>query len=196
MEVMNLSMPDITLERIDRRIALASVIASIALQEAAVSHVLNAEGEKIQAVVGMPGVSATDLRNINRSVEETVNNFAMYGDDLRNKLKTVINALYPKVLLIIHFVDIDTGEPVNCECIECELTNNATGETSTFYARRDTLTIPNLKPGSYTLNMIDACLGYALNADEISIYVDSRGNVTFNGAAVTDDSPAKIELSK
>ena len=37
--------------------AITDLIESVALQEAALSHILNAEGEKIQAVVAMEGVT-------------------------------------------------------------------------------------------------------------------------------------------
>jgi len=190
-----MSMPDITLEVIDPRIALASIVGSIALQEAAVSHVLNAEGEKIQAVVGMTGVSVTDLQSINLTVGETISNVALFSDDLQNKLRTALQALFPLAELSIYFVESTTGAPVNCQCVECILTNDATGDTSVFFARRDTLTIPNLKPGSYTLRMIDACLGYTPNMNAFDIEVDSKGNVAFNGFAVTPQSPAEIDLT-
>jgi len=189
-------MPDITLEEIDPRIALASIVASIALQEAAVSHVLNAEGEKIQAVVGMTGTTVEELQDINQSVMDTVNNVALYEDDLRVKLRSALEALFPTATFPIAFIDSVTGELVDCQCAWCTLTNNATGDSSTIYARGNTLTLTGLKPGSYTLHMMDACAGYAYNEGYFDIYVDTSGNVTFNGAMVTDESPAVIELNE
>jgi len=191
-----MSMPDITLEVIDPRTALASIVASIALQEAAVSHVLNAEGEKIQAVVGMTGATVADLQDINRSVGETVDNVALLEDDLQSKLRTALQGLYPTATLLIHFIDSLTYEPVNCQCLLCTLTDDATGDSATIYARRDILALPNLKPGSYTLHMIDACAGYAHNENVYDIYVDAKGDVMFNGAAVSDESPAVIEMDE
>jgi len=189
-------MPNFTLEEIDPRIALASIVASIALQEAAVSHVLNAEGEKIQAVVGMTGTTVEELQDINQSVMDTVNNVALLEDDMRSKLMTSLEALFPTATFPIFFIDGLTMAPVNCQCVWCTLTSLATGDTSIVYARGDTLTLTGLKPGSYTLHMIDACAGYAYNEDFFDIYVDTSGHVMFNGAAVTDESPAVIELTE
>ncbi|MCL2105872.1 MAG: hypothetical protein FWH26_02240 [Oscillospiraceae bacterium] len=191
-----MSMPDIALTVIDPRTALASIIASIALQEAAVSHVLNAEGEKIQAVVGMTGATVGDLQDINRSVMETVDNVALLEDDLRSKLQTTLNVLFPLASFAIRFIDSFSGSPVNCQCAYCTLTNDTTGESDGIYARGDILPVTNLKPGSYTLHMLDACAGHAHNENVFDIYVDARGNVTFDGAAVTEGTPAVIELDE
>ncbi|MDR2687445.1 MAG: prealbumin-like fold domain-containing protein [Oscillospiraceae bacterium] len=189
-------MPDISLEEIDPRIALASIVASIALQEAAVSHVLNAEGEKIQAVVGMTGATVGDLQNINLSVGGMVDNVALLEDELQSKLRTALLALFPTATLVIYFVDSATLQPANCQCVLCALTNDATGVTSTFFAQGDSVTLPSLKPGSYTLRMSEACAGYEPNENVYDIEVDARGNVTFDGAAVTDEHPAVIELTE
>ena len=191
-----MSMPDISLEEIDPRIALASIVASIALQEAAVSHVLNAEGEKIQAVVGMTGATVEDLQNINLSAGDLVDNVALFQDDLQEKLRTALLALYPTATFAIHFIDSATLEPVNCQCVLSTLTNLATGDSSTIYAQGDTLILANLKPGSYALHMLEACAGYAPNENDFDIDVDARGHVTFNGAPVTDESPAEIALAE
>ena len=191
-----MSMPGISLEVIDPRLALASVVASIALQEAAVSHILNAEGEKIQAVVGITGATLGDLQNINLSVGDMVDSVALLEDELQSKLQTALLALFPTASFAIHFVDGVTLEPVNCQCVLCTLTNDATGVASAFYAQGDTLTLTNLKPGSYTLHMLEACAGYAPEESQFAIDVDARGNVTFEGAAVTEESPAVIALAE
>jgi len=190
------SMPDISLEVIDPRIALAGVVASIALQEAAVSHVLNAEGEKIQAVVGMEDASVGDLQSINLTVGNMVDNVALFEDVLQNKLRTALLALYPTADLTIRVVDSYTHAPVNCQCALAELTDISPGAVSTVYARGDALALPGLKPGGYSLHMLDACAGYAPETQDFAIEVDARGRVTFDGAAVTGDSPAVIGLAE
>ena len=60
---------------------------SIALQQAALAHILNAEGEKIQRIVGLPDVSPESLLAANQSVEAMVNAVANLESILKQKLK-------------------------------------------------------------------------------------------------------------
>lgn len=53
--------------------AISDVIESIALQQTALSHILNAEGEKIQAALAIPDITADELISINKSVQSMVN---------------------------------------------------------------------------------------------------------------------------
>ncbi|WP_130068242.1 collagen-like protein [Bacillus albus] len=86
--------PDITLSRTE---SLDLIIASIALEELALAHILNAEAEKIQYVLGtLPGLSpAATISNVlavNESVNcvlQTATQKQMY---LQNKLKQVLKA--------------------------------------------------------------------------------------------------------
>ena len=52
---------------------MTDIIESVALQETALSHILNAEGEKIQKMVALPDVTPEVLLAINKSVESMVN---------------------------------------------------------------------------------------------------------------------------
>jgi len=67
--------PDIN---IDRKDAINIIIASIAMEELALAHILNAEGEKIQYVLGTlddkdPGeVTICDIMAVNESVRKTM----------------------------------------------------------------------------------------------------------------------------
>ncbi|MCL2619294.1 MAG: hypothetical protein FWD98_09640 [Defluviitaleaceae bacterium] len=56
-----------------REQAITDLIQSVALQEAALSHILNAEGEKMQKIIGMHDVSQEELLRLNRSVQSLVN---------------------------------------------------------------------------------------------------------------------------
>ena len=191
-----MSMPEIALLPIDPRLALANVVASIALQEAAVSHVLNAEGEKIQAVVNMPETTVGDLQDINASVAGTMDSVALLEDTLQNKLRTALHALFPTATFTIHFVESGTEDPVDCQCVLCTLTGPGTGgPTATLHAIGDALTLTGLRPGSYTLEMDAACLGYEINTTVFNIVVDAQGNATFNGVPV-DEVPPVIELTE
>ena len=69
--------------------AIADLVTSVALQETAISHVLNAEGEKLQAVVGMEGITAEQMLEINRSVTRLINAVSRLELMLQSKLTTI-----------------------------------------------------------------------------------------------------------
>lgn len=48
-----MSMPKIECEHIDKCCAASSLLQSIALEETAISHILNAEGEKLQKGISL-----------------------------------------------------------------------------------------------------------------------------------------------
>jgi len=68
-----MGMPIITPGEGTREQAITDLIESIALQEAALAHILNAEGEKMQAFLALEGTSADELLGLNRSVERIIN---------------------------------------------------------------------------------------------------------------------------
>lgn len=53
--------------------AINDLIESVALQETAISHILNAEGEKMQAIIAMPNVTREQMLTLNESVNKLVN---------------------------------------------------------------------------------------------------------------------------
>jgi hypothetical protein len=52
--------------------AITDLLESIALQEAGLAHIINAEGEKIQAAIAIEDVTIDDLIAINQSVSDTL----------------------------------------------------------------------------------------------------------------------------
>ena len=56
-----MGMPIITPGTGTKEQALTDIIESIALQETALAHILNAEGEKMQAIICMQEVSTKEL---------------------------------------------------------------------------------------------------------------------------------------
>lgn len=68
--------------------AVTDIIESVALQQTGISHILNAEGEKIQKALEL-GVSADELLLINASVEGMVNSLTSLEMVLHYKLETV-----------------------------------------------------------------------------------------------------------
>ena len=66
---------------------ITDVIESIAMQERALSHILHAESEKMQAVIAMDGVTSQQLLTLNRSVEQMVNAATRLETILQAKLE-------------------------------------------------------------------------------------------------------------
>ena len=90
-----MSMPVITPGQGDRDQAITDLIQSIALQEAALSHIMNAEGEKMQAVIGMDNVTPVQLLELNKSVEGMINAITRLEMMLQAKLELVSTELNP-----------------------------------------------------------------------------------------------------
>ena len=87
-----MSMPTITTSPnpISMSQAITDLIESIALEETALSHILNAEGEKLQKVLAMEDVSLNQILDVNETVT-TVNELE---HTLRDKLEFISNNLY------------------------------------------------------------------------------------------------------
>ncbi len=95
--VLNMSMPSFPPNGADmtREEALTMIIASIAMEELALSHILNAEGEKLQYILGtLPGTSPCarpqDVLTVNKSVTALVEAVTQNQMLLKNKLSQVL----------------------------------------------------------------------------------------------------------
>ena len=67
-----MSMPEIVPSTTSPCQAITDLIESIALQEAGLAHIINAEGEKIQAALETEDVTIADLIAINQPVADTL----------------------------------------------------------------------------------------------------------------------------
>lgn len=90
-----MGMPVITASDTHRRQAITDVIESVALQETALAHILNAEGEKLQRVINMQHVCPEELLRVNRSVEQTLRAVAQLDMILQGKLQLFTPCLCP-----------------------------------------------------------------------------------------------------
>ncbi len=88
-----MGMPKIECRDIDTRCAATSILQSIALQEAALAHIINAEGEKIQRVVSMECINLKDLVELNESVAETIEKVTILEKILKEKAELIIPLL-------------------------------------------------------------------------------------------------------
>ena len=82
-----MSMPVIVPSCITMDQAIADLIESVALQETGLSHILNAEGEKIQAFTAMPCICPEQLLAVNKSVQDTINAITRLEMVLQSKLE-------------------------------------------------------------------------------------------------------------
>lgn len=68
-----MGMPIITPGTGTRGQAVTDLIQSVALQETALSHIMNAEGEKMQAIIAAPGITVDQLFELNNYVNKMLN---------------------------------------------------------------------------------------------------------------------------
>ena len=68
-----MGMPVITPGTGTRDQAITDLIQSVALQETALSHMMNAEGEKMQAIIALSDVTQEQLMELNDSVTKFLN---------------------------------------------------------------------------------------------------------------------------
>lgn len=81
-----MGMPIIKPGTITREESVADIIESIAMEESAIAHILNAESEKLQAIINMPDTTFEQLLAANRSVKKTVDTAIQLENTLKNKL--------------------------------------------------------------------------------------------------------------
>lgn len=100
--VFHMSMPSFPPHGADltREEALTMIIASIAMEELALSHIVNAEGEKLQYILGtLPGTKPCacpqDVLAVNKSVASLLDVVAQNQMLLKNKLEKVLDVCPP-----------------------------------------------------------------------------------------------------
>lgn len=88
-----MGMPVIIPGSITQEAAVGAVIESVAMEESALAHILNAESEKIMAVINHTGITVGELMAVNRSVVETVRAIIRLELILQAKLDLVRDAI-------------------------------------------------------------------------------------------------------
>ena len=82
-----MGMPVIKPSETTRCQAITDIIESVALEQAALSHILNAEGEKLQKAIEAKEIKPEELLKFNKSVEETIRTVAQLEMILQSKLQ-------------------------------------------------------------------------------------------------------------
>ena len=71
-----MGMPVITPGEGTREQAITDLIQSVALQEAALAHIMNAEGKKMQKIIAMDDVDVNELMELNKSVTQLISSIS------------------------------------------------------------------------------------------------------------------------
>ncbi|MEG0826612.1 MAG: hypothetical protein RSA10_03540 [Bacilli bacterium] len=87
-----MSMPIIKPSGVTKCEAITDIIESVALEQTALSHILNAEGEKIQAALVIAKTN-DELLQVNKSVQSMVNSITRLETVLQGKLELFSDCL-------------------------------------------------------------------------------------------------------
>lgn len=180
-------MPIITGSDTTREQSITDIIVSVALEQTALSHVLNAEGEKIQAMLKMDYITPAELLKVNDSVTNTVDAVSQLEAMLLSKLKLFGGKLKPvmPVVFTFHKKDKVTWAGLTGAVFELRDSSDTVVETAT--SKRGLVTFKKQYPGNYTLREITAPIGY--HPDLVNSYpvvISADREVTINGAALKD----------
>ncbi len=94
-----MSMPQIIPGTGTRCQAITDIIASIALEQTALSHILNAEGEKLQRVIAK-SINVEELLCVNKSVNRMVDSITKLEFMLQSKLQLFDDCLCDSCKLV------------------------------------------------------------------------------------------------
>ncbi|MEG3073383.1 MAG: hypothetical protein RR867_04110, partial [Ruthenibacterium sp.] len=81
-----MGMPVITPSTTTRCQSITDIIQSVALEQTALSHILNAEGEKLQKIIALQGATSAEILAANKSVRTMVDSVARLEMILQAKL--------------------------------------------------------------------------------------------------------------
>ena len=81
---------------LSREGSINEIISSIAAEELSLSHILNAEGEKLQKIIAMCNVSPHMILEANRCVKSLINSVTRLEVILQSKLDTVSCDISPE----------------------------------------------------------------------------------------------------
>ena len=94
-----MSMPQIIPGTGTRCQAITDIIASIALEQTALSHILNAEGEKLQRIIAK-SINVEELLCVNKSVNRMVDSITKLEFMLQSKLQLFDDCLCDSCRLV------------------------------------------------------------------------------------------------
>lgn len=111
-----MGMPIITTSQTTRYDAVTDIIQSVALEQAALSHILNAEGEKLQHMLASDCATPEDILYTNDSVRSMVDSVAKLEMILQYKLNLFEGCLCNTCELTPQSHAHSKGSSRNCNC--------------------------------------------------------------------------------
>lgn len=81
-----MGMPVIKPSDVTREQSVGDIIESIAMEENAIAHILNAESEKLNVIISQPNVTPQQLMSANKSVKNTLDSIIRMESILQSKL--------------------------------------------------------------------------------------------------------------
>ncbi|WIV13751.1 hypothetical protein [Proteiniborus sp. MB09-C3] len=155
------TIPNITpIIDISREDALNMLIASIAMEEMGLAHIINAEGEKIQYVLKSEisrSASIHDIKDINQGIDRIIRDVTKLQMLLQEKLESVMILSEEKKECSCKHKPSPCPQPPSCHP-PCALIGCGSG---------------------YIINKTDAFYGFTASV-ESSVCVDSENNVSFS----------------
>lgn len=99
-----MGMPIITPGNTTADQAITNLIESVAMQETSLSHILNAEGEKMESIIDIEGTSTDELLRMNHSAELMVSAVTRLELILQGKVELFVRCPY------VSQTDLNGGE--------------------------------------------------------------------------------------
>jgi hypothetical protein len=176
-----MSYPEININTIDLDIAAKDIIATIALEEAGLAHILNAEGEKLQALISDPNIVMADLVSVNETVTKTVSGIAKMEGALRRKFNDLYGITIDKPFEFLQTDQLDY--PIQGGTYT--LTNGIA--TYEVMGGPDGIIRFNVIPeGDYILHVLISPHSFADDNHDYYVHINEYGNATIDGVNADD----------
>ncbi len=145
--------------------ALTDILESIALEEAAISYLLNAECDKLQKTIANQSSTQDDLLNINKSVDELVDTLTNLELILKSKMRLVLKD--------------------KCYSEYCDATKICQDIKLSLQATNGIITKISQQSEIYNLDVIDSTQPVNVQIDTIPPMVVSIENLNETGVSVS-----------
>ena len=187
-------MPIITPGTGTRNQAIIDLIESVALQETALSHMLNAEGEKMQAIINTPGVTREQLMALNNSVYTMLSAVTRLEVVLQGKLELFASVkpdpTAASELAKIRVPSVLINVPLNDPAAESDAIAQAVAAAQAQVAPGFTV---SFTPASYTPGTLTGLFTVTNDANPSDVATDPADRTITVNTTATD---APTELAK